>query len=50
MYPKSVAFGFSSGLVCFRMITEPQLLMFNAAGAMKSFNAAENESDDRLLR
>ena len=39
-----------SGSVCFRMMTCPQLERFRPAGAMKSFIAAVNESEERLLR
>ena len=31
-------------------MTSPQLVMFVGAGAMKSFIAAVNESDERLFR
>ena len=50
MNPNVVELALSSGNVSLRMITEPQLLMFTGSGAMKSFNAAVNESDERLFR
>jgi hypothetical protein len=39
-----VVFGFSSGSVCLRMITDAQLLMFVGVGAMKSFSEEVNAS------
>ena len=50
MNPKSVVFGSSSGVVSLRMTTLAQLLRFSVAGAMKSFSAEVNESEDRLFR
>jgi hypothetical protein len=43
--PNRVVFGFSSGSVCLRMITDAQLLRFVGVGAMKSFTAEKKESE-----
>ena len=39
----------SSGFVCLRMITAPQLVRFTGIGAMKSLSAELKASDDRDL-
>src|SRR5215216_1210329 len=49
VYPKSVVFGSSSGMVCLWMITLRQFVRLMLAGRMKACSCEVKESDERLF-